>query len=191
MTKAKTKTKRTTSSRSSKRQAQDNVDGQVSESVVQQASTSKSPKQEKERMSDTEELGSIVEFSEDVADQEAPVPLPASEYEATIKGVEAKVSTTSGKKYAAVQFYIGTDQYPADYPVENNPDGVLITYRMVPLEDTPQSRFRLKRFMEAIGAKPGKRIDISEWVGLTAKVGTSVDEYEGVPRENISKVSAL
>ncbi len=142
-------------------------------------------------MSDNEELGSIVEYTEDLADQEAPEPLPPSEYEAEIKGAEAKISNTSGKKYAAVSFYIPVDQFPPDYPVENNPDGVTIIYRMVPLEDNPRARFSCKRFIAAIGAKPGKRIDLNDWVGLSAMVGVQTDSYEGIDREQITKVSAL
>ena len=140
---------------------------------------------------DQEELGSIIEYTEDLAEQEAPEPLPPSEYEAEIKGAEAKISNTSGKKYAAVSFYIPVDQYPPDYPVEHNPDGVTIIYRMVPLEDNPRARFSCKRFIEAIGAKPGKRIDLNDWMGLTAMVGVQNDVYEGVNRETITKVSAL
>ncbi len=138
-----------------------------------------------------EELGSIIEYSEDISDAEAPDPLPPGEYEAEIKGVEAKVGVSSGKKYAAVQFYIPVDQYPPDYPVEHNPDGVTITYRMVPLEDTPRARFQCRRFCEAIGAKPGKRIDLNDWMSLSAMVGVQNEEYEGIPREVITKVSAI
>ena len=142
-------------------------------------------------MTEQDELGSIVEYTEDLAEQEAPEPLPPGEYEGTITEAVAKISNTSGKKYAAVKFYIPIDQFPPDYPAEHNPDGVHIIYRMVPLEDNPRARFQCKRFIEAIGAKPGKRIDLNDWMQLTAMVGVQTDEYEGIPREVITKVSAI
>ena len=180
---------KTTSSRLRKQKAQDKVASQVPENVLQKATANDTVA--KDKLMSEEELGSIVEFSEDVADQEAPDPLPNGEYEAQVKNAEVKVSTTSGKKYCAVTFYVGTDQYPADYPVENAPDGVSIIYRMVPLEDNPQARFRLKTFMLDLGVKPSKRVDVSQFVGCTAKIGIAHEEYEGIPREVIKKVSAL
>ncbi len=142
-------------------------------------------------MSEQDELGSIVEYTEDLNDQEAPEPLPPNEYEGTITAAEQKISNTSGKRYAAVTFHIPVDQFPPDYPVEHNPDGVHIIYRMAPLEDNPRARWQTKRFIEAIGAKPGKQIDLNDWMHLSASVGVGNDEYEGQMREVINKVTAL
>ena len=159
---------------------------------VQSATSPTTSTERKQRsMTDQEELGSIVEYAEDLADAEAPEPLPPSEYEAEIRLAEAKISNSSGKKYAAVSFYISTDQFPPDYDVINNPDGVTIIYRRVPLEDNPRARWAAKRFIEAIGAKPGKRIDLNDWVGLTATVGVVTESYEGSDREVITKVTAV
>ena len=135
-----------------------------------------------------DEIGSIVEFSTDLAKQEAPKPLPPSEYNAVIRGAEVKMSQRN-TKYAAVTFHISPDQYPADYD-EGNPDGTVIVYRRVSLEDNPQARFGTRRFIEAIGAPLGKKIDVSEWVGMEciAEVGTS--SFEGVDRPEIQRVRA-
>lgn len=132
-------------------------------------------------------LPSVVEFSEDVGDQDAPVPLPVGDYPASIKAVEVKNSQRD-TKYAAVTFHISADAFPADF-TEGDPDGETIIYRRVPLEDTPRARFALRRFCEAIGATPSKRIDVNEWVGLEAVVTVGNSEYEGMPRAEISKVS--
>lgn len=142
-------------------------------------------------MADTDDIGSIVEYSEDVSEAEAPEVLPSGTYEAEIRGVTAKIGTSSGKKYAAVDFYIPVDQFPADYPVENNPDGLTVTYRMVSLEDNPRARYRMRKFCEAIGAKPGRQIDLNEWVGLTCRVDVSKEQFEGMDREIIAKVKSL
>ena len=142
-------------------------------------------------MSDENELPSILEYSEDVAEADAPVPLPGSEYEAVIKGAMPKLGVASGKKYVAVDFHIGTDQFPADYPVENNPDGATITYRRVSGEDSPRGRFSMRKFCEAVGHKGGKRVDCLEFVGLNAKVKTVITRYEGQDREEIVAVTAI
>lgn len=144
------------------------------------------PKPESATMSDDQT--SIIEFSEDIGDAEAPDPIPVGDYPAQIVGAERKDSA-QGNAYAAVMFSISPDDFPPDFQAEGLEDGLKITYRRVPLEDNPLSRFRLKKFIEAIGAKPGKRIDLSEWIGLTATINVAHETYEGIPRAIITKVS--
>lgn len=137
----------------------------------------------------TDEVMSIVEFSEDISEAEAPEPLPAGEYPATIRGAEIKISQR-GTKYAAVTFVVSPDEFPADYPVENAPDGKVIVYRRCSMEDNPQARYMLKQFCESIGATASKRIDVNEWMGLNAMIQVENEEYEGVMREQIARVNA-
>lgn len=137
----------------------------------------------------SEEIMSIVEFSEDISDAEAPEPLPAGEYPATIRGAEVKISQR-GTKYAAVTFIVAPEEFPADYPIENAPDGKVIVYRRCSMEDNPQARYMLRNFCEAIGATPSKRIDVNEWTGLSAVIQIENEEYEGVSREQIARVTA-
>lgn len=137
----------------------------------------------------TEETMSIVEFSEDIGDAEQPEPLPVGEYNADIRGAEVKISQ-KGTKYAAVTFVVSPDEYPADYPLENAPDGKVIIHRRCSLEDNPQARFMLRQFIEAIGATASKKIDVNDWVGLNAVIEVDHDEYEGVTREQIKRVNA-
>lgn len=137
----------------------------------------------------SDETMSIVEFSEDISKAEAPEPLPPGEYAATIRGAEIKMSQR-GTKYAAVSFVIDPGEFPADYPVENAPDGKLLVYRRCSMEDNPQARYMLRNFCEAIGAPASKKIDVNEWVGLDATVQVDNEEYEGVMREQVSRVNA-
>lgn len=184
----------TTSSGAADKRAQDLAAGQVSKAMVQQAASTATTNERNAKVADEEDdIGTIVEYSEDIDEAEKPQPLPKAEYEAVIKTAVPKLSKSSGKKYAETVFYIGTDQFPADYPVENAPDGVSIPYRMVSLEDTPKGRWQVRSFCEAIGAKPPKRqVDTSEWIGLVAKVGVDHEKgLDGLPREVITKVSAI
>lgn len=137
-----------------------------------------------------DELGSIIEFTHDIDDAEAPIPLPEGTYEAEIKSVEAKMSTND-KKYAAVGFYISPDAYPADYPLEEAPDGLTIFYRRLSLENNKMSRFNLRRFIQNIGAPPvGRTLDMTQWVGLRGKVVVKHDTWEDTKRPVIDKVIA-
>jgi hypothetical protein len=138
-----------------------------------------------------EELPTIVDFGDDIGDAEPPVPLPVGEYDAQIVHAEQRVSQTSGNRYAAVHFRIMPDQYPADFPVEEEPDGVLIIYRRVVLEPTGRARWNAKQFCTAIGADLGRNVDLKSWVGCTARVGVEHDTYQGVTRAAIGRVSAI
>lgn len=133
------------------------------------------------------EVNSIVEFSDDLSSAEAPVPLPVRQYSATIRGAEAKVSE-KGNRYAAVTFYISTDDYPADYPAENAPDGTTLVFRRVGLDDNAPTRYRLRKFLETIGAPTSARINLSDWVGLTCQVAIKHEQFEGETRATIEKV---
>jgi hypothetical protein len=133
------------------------------------------------------EMPSVVEFTEDVGEQDAPQPLPPGDYLAQIKAAEIRTSQR-GTKYAMVTFHVSPEQYPADF-TEGDPDGETLMYPRVPMEDTARSRFMLRRFIEAIGATPSKRVDVNEWIGLEAMVTVANEEYEGMMRANITKVS--
>lgn len=132
----------------------------------------------------------ILEFSEDIGDAEAPEPLPVGDYRGTIEQVEVRVSQTD-RRYVAVTFRVSPDEYPADYPLENAPDGKMLTYRRVPAEDDRQSRFRLRQFCESIGAAMAKQINPQEWIGLEAVLTIDHDTYEGITRENVARVNAV
>ncbi|NJL53745.1 hypothetical protein HC928_00470 [bacterium] len=140
-------------------------------------------------MSDVEnDLPSIIEYSEDVAEAEAPPPIPQTTYPAVIKDAQAKLSINKGTRYAEVMFHISADQLPADFPADIYPDGVTIAFRRISLEDNPVARYRMRKFCEAIGAPAGKRIDMSEWIGLEAVVDVGHEVYEGLARHVIKGV---
>lgn len=138
----------------------------------------------------SDDITTIVEYSEDIGDAEAPEPLPVGEYPATIRAAEVKLSANSGNKYAAVTFYVAPEEYPADYPAELAPDGKAIVFRRLVMEDDPRYRHLVRRFCENIGATTSKKIDVSEWIGMEARVSIEHDTYEGVTREQIARVSA-
>ena len=137
----------------------------------------------------TDEQGSIIEYEDDISNAEAPEPLPEGDYPAVVRSAERKVSG-AGNPYVAVGFYISPDDYPPDFPVEEEPDGVLLTYRRVPGGTTKRDRYRMRMFCESIGAPTGSRMNLNDWIGLNASVTVVQEDYEGEPRAQIVKVSA-
>lgn len=115
-------------------------------------------------------LPSVYDFSEDVSNAEQPNPLPDGRYLAEVVAVEAKVSK-SGNKYVDLQVKIDPAAYPVDWAEASEfPEGVVLHYRRVTLEDTKQSRFRLRRFTEKAGFPPiGKTLDLNDWLGRNVK----------------------
>lgn len=143
---------------------------------------------EAKHMSGSSEPTSLMEFSSDLSEAEAPPPLPVGEYPATIVKAEIKDSQ-KGNKYLALMFRIEPESYPADF-IDGNPEGETLAYNRLVLQDTPQGRYRARKFNESVGAPNSTRIDPNEYMGLTATVGIVHDTWEGEKRAQIAKVLA-
>jgi len=130
---------------------------------------------------------SIIEFQTSLADAEKPMPLPAGEYTAQIRGAEKKTSERTGNDYLALQLFISPDEYPADF-ADGDPDGTVLSFNRMMLSDKAQDRWRLRRFLETVGVKLGASLDPNDLVGLGVKVRTSVDQYEGEDRAQIKTI---
>lgn len=136
------------------------------------------------------DMSSILEFASDISDAEAPKALPAGDYVAEITGAEVGVSQNSGKPRVKVDFRIKPEDFPADYEdADSFADGKIVSY-YVTVADDKATRFRLRRFCEAIGAPTGSKLDVNEWIGKQAVLTIEPDEYEGVERERAKKVEA-
>lgn len=129
---------------------------------------------------------SLLEFSEDISEAEAPEPLPEREYPAVVKKAEVKLSG-KGTRYIEVMFFIDESDYPADYDVSLAPGGKDVRF-ILGAEDNPQSRHRMRKFCEAVGAPMSRTIRVADWEGLRGKVAIKHDEYEGIKREKIQRV---
>ena len=137
------------------------------------------------------EVGSIIEYNESLADAEAPKSLPGGDYPMSITATEIVTSQSSGKLNVKVTWRIKPEDFPPDYEdADAYADGKsVVSY--VGAEPDKASRYRMRQFCEAIGIKLAKKLDVNEWIGKDA-VGTIVpEEYEGVERERVTRVSAL
>lgn len=136
--------------------------------------------------------GSILEFSEDIADAVAPEPLPVGEYPATVENVEMRTSNTSGRDYLAVGLRVARDDLPPDFDEDNAyPDGVMLNYNRLLAEDNPRARYQMKKFCQAIGAEMGKQIDTQTWIGMGCRVSITHRSWEGEQQPNITRITSL
>lgn len=137
------------------------------------------------------DLGSLIEFEHDIADAEAPKALPAGDYPATVVGAETMVSKNSGKPMVKVDFRVQPEDFPADYEdAESFADGKTVSQYISIGQDKP-SMFRMRRFVETLGAPMGKSINVNDWVGRRAIVTLGVEEFEGVERERLVRTAQL
>ena len=156
--------------------------------VANEASLASKQQEKVNHMAEQGNLPSVIEFDEDISQAEAPVPLPVGDYPAEVRSAVQKSAASTGNPYASVGFFISADAYPADY-TEGEPDGMLLTFNRVSLQNTPAGRHRLRKFIEAIGAPAGSKIDLNDWIGRSATVTITHDTYEGEVRANVAKVT--
>lgn len=131
---------------------------------------------------------SIIEYASDLAEAEAPVPLPPGDYPAEVRAAEIKTSA-KGNRYVEVTFYIAPEAYPADY-TEGNQDGMPLQYGRLSPGGDQRSRWGMKKFCEAIGAELGRTLDLNDWMGKSAIVRVVNEEFEGEQRAKIKSVVA-
>lgn len=132
---------------------------------------------------------SIIQFSEDLNNAEAPAPLPKGTYPAEITSAEIKTSQTSGNRYLATLWRVSADAYPADFS-DGDPEGTVLAYNRILVEDNKNARYRLRKFLEAIGGALSARFDPSDILGLTAQLEVGEQEYDGETRAAILRVMA-
>lgn len=140
----------------------------------------------------SDDLPTILDLGVDIANAEAPEVIPTGTYVGEVRSAEVRTSNTTGNKYVAVAFYISPDEYPADYDVAENPDGITLSYMRCPWpEPTEKGKiFRLRKFLEAIGYPfEGSKVDVEKFAGLKAKLNVGHETYEGETRATIKSVT--
>lgn len=136
------------------------------------------------------DMGSIIEYADDLSEAEAPKALPAGDYLGEIVAAELGTSQTSGKSRVDVTFRIKPEDFPPDYEdADSFADGKQVHF-YPSAEPDKANRFRMRKFCEAIGVKLGKKLDVNDWLGKTALLTIAPDEFEGIERERVTKVSA-
>lgn len=132
-------------------------------------------------------LPSILEYSDDVSTAEAPPPLPPRIYPAQVISAVQKVSKNTGNTYVALQVRIPSDVYPVDYK-EGNPEGTVLSYNRVLVQDTYDGRYRMRLLCEALGVMPGRNVDLNKMIGCACRVEVTNEPYDGIMRNQANAI---
>lgn len=136
------------------------------------------------------DLGSIIDFSEDISEAEAPPALPVGDYPAKIVQAESVISVSSGKRNVKTTWRVMPEDFPADYEGAGEFGEGKDIVQYVGAADEGNARFRMRKFCEAIGAPMSTRLDVNDWIGKSAILTIEHEEFEGVNKERIRKVEA-
>lgn len=130
---------------------------------------------------------SIMQFSQDIADAEAPPPFPAGTYKAECVASSYRVSP-NGTLQLNNQWRIPVEQYPADYQ-DGDPDGTTLYGRGIRATDDQQGRFNMKKAMQRMGGPTGHTVDANSLIGLWANVEvTHYTTNEGETRAQVNRL---
>lgn len=128
---------------------------------------------------------SILEYSEDVSEAEAPEALPAGVYPCTVRTAERRDSKSSGNPMIVLGIGIAVEDFPADFTsADAYPDGAMLT-SYHGCADNARDRYRVKKLCEAFGVPASKKIDLNQFIGATASVTVDHEMWEGEARMRV------
>lgn len=136
---------------------------------------------------------SIIELEQNLEDFEDFEPLPAGTYEGVVTSAEMKISD-KGNEYYYVVWNIHPDAFPADYAVDNAPDGLSLLYARLQKPDVNNRRSitSVKNFYRSLGMKlKTSVINPGEWEGKKAALVVGIEPFNGEPRNVIKSIEAL
>lgn len=139
------------------------------------------------------DVNDITELDRNLEEFEDFEPLPAGNYKAIIAEVEKKMSD-KGNEYYYITLEIPTDEYPADYDVENNPEGTKLVYSRLQALDTSNRRSvtAMKKFFRALGLPLATTtIDHNTWEGMPVKLNLKMGVWQGEKRPEIEAIETV
>lgn len=132
---------------------------------------------------------SVIELDESLADVEKPIELPASIYTGEVQDVQVQDSQ-KGNRYFAIKFVIPPEEIAADIRDEF-PDGAVLYWNrnIVPSAKDRRAKFNLRKLIEALGLDSNtSTIDPNEWMGCKARLRVVMGKYQGEERAEIKSV---
>lgn len=136
---------------------------------------------------------SVIELDQNLDAFEDYEILPKASYPGTCVLAEIRMSD-AGNEYYYTNWTIDPSDYPADYDVENAPEGTTLNYSrvQVPSASDRRSITAVKKLLRAIGIDlKTKTIDCSEWVGKKANLVVGHNKYNGETRNAILSIESL
>lgn len=138
-------------------------------------------------MSDTE-LKTVVEYSVDLNNAEAPPALPKGQYPFEIR--TAEVAQGPKGDWYKLGLYFAPEVYPVDVAADLPADGMIVPGPYVSAADTVKDRFKVRKLLEALGLKLSNKVDVNNFIGATGTAETTVEMFEGVPQTRVVKIVA-
>lgn len=133
---------------------------------------------------------SILTFSEDITNAPPPPLLPPGPYPAEIIGAIKKPGGAG--EFAQITFRINAESYPADF-VDGDPDGTILYYNFLKTASTPTNHHRWRTFLEKVGGRLGRTVDLNALVGLVGMVEIAhrpPDAFRDEPTVQITRILA-
>lgn len=119
--------------------------------------------------------------------------LPKGSYPGECTVAERRISD-SGNEYFYTMWKIDPSDYPADYDVENAPEGTILNYSrvQVPTANDRRSITNVKKLMRAMGLSLSTAtIDCEAWVGQKATLVVGKQKFNGEDRSSILSIESL
>lgn len=138
-------------------------------------------------------MADLIKLAQNLEDMEEFQPLPAGPYRAEIREAEVKVSEGVPNGYLYLKLRVDPSDFPADYDVENAPEGATLTYAQIKIPDGDRRKVKpFKNFMKAIGLEgAGTSFNVSDWIGKEVQVLVTVNRYQGNEVNNVDSISPL
>jgi hypothetical protein len=140
-------------------------------------------------MADTDNaLPSVMEFSANVAEQQAPVPLPVRTYPAQCTDAAFRQSKSNPDNILLwLEFTIAPTDYPADY-TETQDTTKLFYNRLIVNRDDARTRFQIRQLCDKMRVPVSRTLDANDFRGKAANLKIKHGSWEGLPRAEIDAI---
>ena len=130
---------------------------------------------------------SLLEFSANIADAEAPAQLPPGEYPAICVAAQPGISKSSGNPVLPLQFKVNKADFPSDF--DTDADEVTLVVNWLTTRDTQPDRFRLRKICEALGVPMSNKIDPNDFLNKSCRLKVEHQPSpDGTPRANVREI---
>lgn len=134
---------------------------------------------------------SLLTFSKNIADAEAPPQLPPGEYKAICIAAVDKVAASSGNPMLTLTLQVPRTEFPADFDPGEGVDELTFTLNVV-ARDIPADRYRMKNTCNAFKVAMSNSIDPNDFVGKEARARIRIGlDLEKNPRAEVGQVLPL
>ena len=150
-------------------------------------------------MESEDDMPNIIDFGVDVNDVELPELLPEGAYKGRIVNVSKMTGKESGKKYLRANIIIPPESFPADFAdAENYPDGVSLSYNLLPGEFRlpngsvhKKNIHKIKTFANELGVTISSTLDLELFNDVECLVHISHRVFEEMPQMECRKITGL